>query len=125
MFINASKPIIIHSSNKTIDLESYHPDKWTHNGFPHDTFAVQFALKNDLLSVYLEILVVLFIIVIIFMAIFLIYMYVNHGGIQNAIDNDQKEYARLLKGIEKKHREARGEIGLKSDSDEDEKKKDK
>ena len=40
MYINTTKTIEIPSTNKTIDLSPYHPDIWTYNGFPHDTFAV-------------------------------------------------------------------------------------
>ena len=65
---------MIQSNNKTIDLKHYHPDIWTYNGFPHDTFAVQFALKNDILSVYIQILAFLFILVAIFMVIFMTYI---------------------------------------------------
>ena len=60
------------SKNVTIDLSYYHPDVWSYNGFPHDTFAVQFALKNDVLSVYVEVIVVCAIWIAFLMVTFLI-----------------------------------------------------
>ena len=58
------------------------------------------------------------------MAIFLGYTIYEDGSLSAKIEKDEAEYRNLMYKIEKKHREARGEIGLR-DEDNDEMKKDK
>ena len=57
----------------------YHPDIWNYNGYPHDTFAVQFTRRNTWLVLYVQILMISMVVLAIFMAAFLFYIYFIEG----------------------------------------------
>ena len=66
----------------------------------------------------MQVLLVTIILMGLVMAGFILYMQIFEGkSIQERIEEDKAEYANLLSMIEKKHREARGEIGLSDNID--------
>ena len=107
LLINATSP----EANSV--YARYHPSVFEFLGFPHDTFAVQFAIKYSWLLLYMQVLFITIVFVFFVMIVFIVYMHLFEGKtIQQRIEEDKAEYANLMNMIEKKHREARGEIGL-------------
>ena len=80
-------------NNQSSEFYNYHPDRWTFNGYPHDTFAVEFMKKDPFLSMFLQIVPFLTIICL----SIIIYMSWPEQGLEEYLEDSEEIPSRETK----------------------------
>ena len=97
-------------------LQAFHPYVWTYNGFPHDTFAVHFVMRNQMLCFGVQIVFIVTAVIALIFFSTLAYLFLVEGKTLSSIQREHEaEYEDLMNKIERTHAEAKGLVGLRNE----------